>query len=163
MKYVKLTHRLFVPSDTIAIEFVDYDTNDEMFDMCAKVLLEENERRHEEYINKLESKLMIIQARRDQTESERNELVRRTPFFLRLGSKLYRHEIKKKLNLQLSDHRYQHALQLREINEMRENLEATVFEDYSALKRLLKEMGYSLTSELQKGNSSITIEVWHKQ
>lgn len=162
MKYVKLTHRLFEPLDTLAIEFVDYDTNDEAFDMCAKVLLEENERRHEEQINNLESKLMVIQARRDQTESERNELVRRTPFFLRLGSKLYRHEIEK-LNLQLSDHRYQHALQLREINEMRENLEARVFEDYSALKRLLKEMGYSLTSELQKGNSSIAIEVWHKQ
>lgn len=32
MKYVKLTHRLFEPLDTIAIEFVDYDTNDEMFD-----------------------------------------------------------------------------------------------------------------------------------
>lgn len=162
MKYVKLTHRLFVPDNTFAIEFVDFESDDEMFDKCANVLLEENERRHEEKINKLESKLMIIQARRDQTESERNELVRRTPFFLRLGSKLYRHEIEK-LNLQLSDHRYQHALHLRGINEMRENLEARVFEDYSALKRLLKEMGYSLTSELQKGNSSITVEVWQKE
>ena len=162
MKYVKLTHRLFEPLDTLAIEFVDYDTNDETFDMCATVLLEENERRHEEQINKLESKLMVIQARRDHTESERNELVRRTPFFLRLGSKLYRHEIEK-LNVQLSDHRYQHALQLREINEMRENLEARVFEDYSTLKRLLKDMGYTLSSESQKGDSSITVEVWHKQ
>ena len=162
MKYIKLTHRLFVPDDTIAIEFVDFESNDEVFDMCAKVLLEENERRHEEYINELESKLMIIQARRDQTESERNELVRRTPFFLRLGSKLYRHEIEK-LNLQLSDHRYQHALQLRGINEMRENLEARVFEDYSTLKRLLKEMGYTLSSESRKGGTSITVEVWHKQ
>lgn len=71
MKYVKLTHRLIVPDDTFAIEFVDYESNDEVFDMCAKVLLEENERRHEEYLNELESKLMIIQARRDQTESER--------------------------------------------------------------------------------------------
>ena len=162
MKYVKLTRRLFVPDDTIAIEFVDFESNDEVFDMRAKVLLEENERRHEEYINELESKLMIIQARRDQTESERNELVRRTPFFLRLGSKLYRHEIEK-LNLQLSDHRYQHALQLRGINEMRENLEARVFEDYSTIKRLLKEIGYTLSSESRKGGTSITVEVWHKQ
>lgn len=162
MKYVKLTRRLFVPDDTIAIEFVDFESNDEVFDMRAKVLLEENERRHEEYINELESKLMIIQARRDQTESERNELVRRTPFFLRLGSKLYRHEIEK-LNLQLSDHRYQHALQLRGINEMRENLEARVFEDYSTLKRLLKEIGYTLSSESRKGGTSITVEVRHKQ
>ena len=73
MKYVKLTHRLFVPDDTFAIEFVDYETDDETFDKCAKILLEENERRHEEKINKLESKLMITQARRDQTESDRNE------------------------------------------------------------------------------------------
>lgn len=47
MKYVKLTHRLFVPDDTFAIEFVDYETDDETFDKCAKILLEENERRHE--------------------------------------------------------------------------------------------------------------------
>lgn len=162
MKYVKLTHRLFVPDDTFAIEFVDYETDDETFDKCAKILSEENERRHEEQINKIKTMLIAIQDKCCQIEKERDELEGRTPFFLRLGSKLYRHEIEK-LNLQLSDHRYQHALHLRGINEMRENLEARVFEDYSALKRLLKEMGYSLTSELQKGNSSITVEVWQKE
>lgn len=41
MKYVKLTHRLVIPDDTFAIEFVDYESNDEMFDTCAKVLIEE--------------------------------------------------------------------------------------------------------------------------
>ena len=73
MKYVKLTRRLFVPDDTIAIEFVDFESNDEVFDMCAKVLLEENERRHEEYINELESKLMIIQAECCRIQIERDE------------------------------------------------------------------------------------------
>ena len=45
MKYVKLTHRLFVPPDKIAIEFVEFESNDETFDMRAKVLMEENEKR----------------------------------------------------------------------------------------------------------------------
>lgn len=41
MKYVKLTHRLFVPSDTIAIEFVEFDTDDEVFNQRATASLEE--------------------------------------------------------------------------------------------------------------------------
>ena len=58
MKYVKLTHRLFVPDDTFAIEFVDFESDDEMFDKCANVLLEENELRHEEKINKQSRSVM---------------------------------------------------------------------------------------------------------
>lgn len=87
MKYVKLTHRLFEPLDTIAIEFVDYDTNDEMFDTCAKVLIEENEHKHEKQINKIKTMLIAIQDKCCEIEKERDELEGRTPFFLRLGSK----------------------------------------------------------------------------
>lgn len=80
MKYVKLTHRLFVPPDTIAIEFVDYDTNDEMFNQCATVRLNANERKHEEQIDKIQSKLIAIQAKCCRIQIERDELVCRTPF-----------------------------------------------------------------------------------
>ena len=62
MMYVKLTHRLFVPSDTIAIEFVDYESNDKMFNQCATASLEENEKEREEQIDKIQSKLIAIQA-----------------------------------------------------------------------------------------------------
>lgn len=41
MKYVKLTHRLFVPPDTIAIEFVEFESNDEVFNQRATASLEE--------------------------------------------------------------------------------------------------------------------------
>ena len=162
MKYVKLTHRLFVPSDTIAIEFVDYDTNDETFDMCAKILLEENERKYEEQIDKLESTLSMIEAQCSQIQSEREELARRTPFFLRLGSKTYKRE-RRQLLAKLYIYRSHHIVRCRELDKLENDLEARTYEDYSALKRLLNEMGYSLSSESQKGESSITVEVWHKQ
>lgn len=162
MKYVKLTHRLFVPLDTIAIEFVDYDTNDEMFNQCAKVLLEENERRHEEQIDKLESKLIAIQAECCRIQKERDELVCRTPFFLRLGSKEYKNALNR-LNEQLFAQCEKHEMQCEELHKIQDDLEARTYDDYSALKRLLKEMGYSLSSESQKGESSITVEVWYKQ
>jgi len=162
MKYVKLTHRLFEPLDTIAIEFVDYDTNDEMFDTCAKVLIEENEHKHEKQINKIKTILIAIQDKCCEIEKERDELEGRTPFFLRLGSKTYKRE-RRKLLAKLYVLRYHHLMRCRELSEIEDDLEARTFEDYSTLKRLLKDMGYSLTSESQKGESSITIEVWHKQ
>lgn len=162
MKYVKLTHRLFEPLDTIAIEFVDYDTNDEMFDTCAKVLLEENERKYDEQIDKIQSKLIAIQAECCRIQIERDELEGRTPFFLRLGSKTYKRE-RRKLLAKLYVYHSHHIVRCRELDKIENDLEAGTFEDYSTLKRLLKDMGYSLTSESQKGNSSITIEVWHKQ
>lgn len=142
MKYVKLTHRLFEPLDTIAIEFVDYDTNDE--------------------INKIKTILIAIQDKCCEIEKERDELEGRTPFFLRLGSKTYKRE-RRKLLAKLYVLRYHHLMRCRELSEIEDDLEARTFEDYSTLKRLLKDMGYSLTSESQKGESSITIEVWHKQ
>ena len=162
MKYVKLTHRLFEPLDTIAIEFVDYDTNDEMFDTCAKVLLEENERKYDEQIDKIQSKLIAIQAECCRIQIERDELEGRTPFFLRLGSKTYKRE-RRKLLAKLYVYHSHHIVRCRELDKIENDLEARTFEDYSTLKRLLKDMGYTLSSESQKGESSITIEVWHKQ
>lgn len=162
MKYVKLTHRLFVPDDTFAIEFVDYETDDETFDKCAKILLEENERRHEEQINKIKTMLIAIQDKCCQIEKERDELEGRTPFFLRLGSKTYKRE-RRKLLAKLYVYHSHHIVRCRELDKIENDLEARTFEDYSTLKRLLKDMGYSLTSELQKGNSSITVEVWQKE
>lgn len=162
MKYVKLTHRLFEPLDTIAIEFVDYDTNDEMFDTCAKVLLEENERKYDEQIDKIQSKLIAIQAECCRIQIERDELEGRTPFFLRLGSKTYKRE-RRKLLAKLYVYHSHHIVRCRELDKIENDLEARTFEDYSTLKRLLKDMGYTLSSESQKGESSITVEVWHKQ
>lgn len=161
MKYVKLEHRLFVPEDTIAIEFVDYESNDEMFDKCAKLLIEENERRHEEQIKKIKTILIAIQAECCRIETERDELVRRTPFFLRIGSQQYKNKFEK-LSEQLSVQCQKHEVQCRELNKI-EDLEDRTFEDYSTLKRLLKEMGYTLSSESQKSGTSITVEVWHKE
>ena len=162
MKYVKLTHRLFVPPDTIAIEFVDFESNDEVFNQRATASLEENEKEREEQIDKIESKLIAIQAECCRIQIERDELVCRTPFFLRLGSKEYKNALNR-LNEQLSAQCEKHEMQCEELHKMQDDLEARTYDDYSALKRLLKEMGYTLSGESQKGNSSITIEVWHKQ
>ena len=162
MKYVKLTHRLFVPLDTIAIEFVDYDTNDEMFNQGATVMLNENERRHEEQVDKIHSKLIAIQAECCRIQIERDELVCRTPFFLRICSEEYKNALNR-LNEQLSAQCQKHEMQCEELHKIEDDLEARTYEDYSTLKRLLKEMGYSLSSASQKGESSITVEVWHKQ
>ena len=161
MKYVKLTHRLFVPSDTIAIEFVDYESNDEMFNQCATASLEENEKEREEQIDKIESKLIAIQAECCRIQIERDELIHRTPFFLRLGSKEYKSELNR-LNEQLSKQCQKHELQCQEKHKI-EHLEDRTYEAYSTLKILLKDMGYSLTSESQKSGTSITVEVWHKE
>lgn len=162
MKYVKLTHRLFVPDDTLAIEFVDYESNDEMFNQCATASLEENEKEREEQIDKIQSKLIAIQAECCRIQIERDKLVCRTPFFLRLCSKEYENAFNR-LNEQLSTQCQKHEMQCQELHKVRDDLEAQTYDDYSALKRLLKEMGYLLSSESQKGESSITIEVWHKQ
>ena len=162
MKYVKLTHRLFVPDDTFAIEFVDYETDDETFDTCAKVLIEENERKHEKQINKIKTMLIAIQDKCCEIEKERDELEGRTPFFLRIASKEYKSALNR-LNEQLSTQRQKHEMQCEELHKVRDDLEAQTYEDYSTLKHLLKDMGYTLSGESQKGDSSITVEVWHKQ
>lgn len=162
MKYVKLTHRLFVPSDTIAIEFVEFDTDDEVFNQRATASLEENEKRREKQIDKIQSKLIAIQAESCRIQIERDELMCRTPFFLRLGSKEYKNALNR-LNEQLSAQCQNHEMQCEELHKVRDDLEAQTYEDYSTLKHLLKDMGYTLSGESQKGNSSITIEVWHKQ
>lgn len=162
MKYVKLTHRLFVPDDTLAIEFVDYESNDEMFNQCATVMLNKNEKEREEQIDKIQSKLIAIQAECCRIQIERDKLVCRTPFFLRIASKEYKSALNR-LNEQLFAQREKHEMQCQELHEVQDELEARTFEDYSTLKQLLKDMGYLLSSESQKGNSSITIEVWHKQ
>lgn len=158
MKYVKLTHRLFVPPDTIAIEFVEFESNDETFDMRAKVLMEENEKEREKQIDKIQSKLIAMQAECCRIQIERDELVCRTPFFLRLGSKEYKNALNR-LNEQLSAQCQNHEMQCEELHKVRDDLEAQTYEDYSTLKHLLKDMGYTLSGESQKGNSSITIEV----
>ena len=162
MKYVKLTHRLFVPPDTIAIEFVEFESNDEVFNQRATASLEENEKEREEQIDKIESKLIAIQAECCRIQIERDELVCRTPFFLRLGSKEYKNALNR-LNEQLSAQCQKHEIKCQELHKVRDDQEAQTYEDYSTLKHLLKDMGYTLFSESQKGNSSITIEVWHKQ
>lgn len=162
MKYVKLTHRLFVPPDTIAIEFVEFDTDDEVFNQRATASLEENEKEREEQIDEIESKLIAIQAECCRIQIERDELVCRTPFFLRLGSKEYKNALNR-LNEQLSAQCQNHEMQCQELHKVRDDLESQTYEDYSTLKRLLKDMGYTLSSESQKGDSSITVEVWHKQ
>lgn len=162
MKYVKLTHRLFVPPDTIAIEFVDYESNDETFDQRATALLEENEKEREKQIDKIHAKLIALQAECCRIQIERDELVCRTPFFLRIASKEYKNALNR-LNEQLSIQCQKHEMQCQELHKVRDDLEARTYKDYSTLKYLLKDMGYALSSESQKGNSSITIEVWHKQ
>ena len=162
MKYVKLTHRLFVPPDTIAIEFVDFESNDEVFNQRATASLEENEKEREEQIDKIQSKLIVIQAKCCHIQIDRDELVCRTPFFLRLCSKEYKSALNR-LNEQLSAQCQKHEMQCQELHKVRDDLEAQTYEDYSTLKHLLKDMGYTLSGESQKGNSSITIEVWYKQ
>ena len=109
MKYVKLTHRLFVPPDTIAIEFVDFESNDEVFNQCATASLEENEKEREEQIDKIESKLIAIQAECCRIQIERDELVCRTPFFLRIASKEYKSALSR-LNEQLSAQCQKHEM-----------------------------------------------------
>ena len=150
-----------MPSDTIAIEFVDYESNDEMFNQRATASLEENEKEREEQIDKIESKLIAIQAECCRIQIERDKLVCRTPFFLRVASKEYKSALNR-LNEQLSKQCQKHELQCQEKHKI-EDLEDRTYEDYSTLKHLLKDMGYTLSGESQKGNSSITIEVWYKQ
>lgn len=55
MKYVKLEHRLHVPFGTIAIEFVNYDTNDNNFKEKAEIELNNNLKAHKKEINKLKN------------------------------------------------------------------------------------------------------------
>lgn len=143
MKYVKLTHRLFAPLDTIAIEFVDYDTNDEMFNQCATLMLNENERRYKEQVDKIQSKLIAIQAECCRIQIEHDELVCRTPFFLRICSEEYKNALNR-LNEQLFAQCEKHEMQCEELHKLENDLEARTFEDYSALKRLLKDMGYTI-------------------
>lgn len=162
MKYVKLEHRLFVPEDTIAIDFVDYESNDEVFNQRAAALLEEDEKECEDRVNKLTSKLIAIQSDLTNTIRVRDELVRTTPFLRRLLSKEYRNKTNE-LRTILSEHSHRHELKLRELHEVRQSLEDRVWEHYSTLKHLLNDTGYTLSSASQKGESSITIEVWHKQ
>ena len=151
-----------MPSDTIAIEFVNFESNDETFDQRATASLEENEKEREEQIDKIESKLIAIQAECCRIQIERDKLVCRTPFFLRVASKEYKSALNR-LNEQLSAQCQKHEIKCQELHKVRDDLEAQTYEDYSTLKQLLKDMGYTLSGESQKGNSSITIEVWHKQ
>lgn len=133
-----------------------------MFNQCATASLEENEKEREEQIDKIQSKLIAIQAKCCHIQIERDELVCRTPFFLRIASKEYKNKFEK-LNEQLSAQCQKHEIKCQELHKVQDDLEAQTFEDYSTLNQLLKGMGYTLSSASQNGESSITVEVWHKQ
>lgn len=133
-----------------------------MFNQCATASLEENEKEREEQIDKIQSKLIAIQAECCRIETKRDELVQRTPFFLRIGSQQYKIKFEK-LNEQLSAQRQKHEVQCEKLHGIEDDLEGRIFKDYTKLKRLLKEMGYTLSSESQKSGTSITVEVWHKE
>lgn len=161
MKYVKLEHRLHIPFDTIAIEFVNYETNDNDFEQKAKIELENNRNEHKKEIYLLTNQACSKKLKCEEIKKEKNKLYNNTSFLKRIFSKEYKNKVKK-LNTLYYKNNEESAKLSNKVRELEYDFETQATTDYYSLKNLLKKSGYSLNSTSPMAGTSITIEVWHK-
>ena len=161
MKYVKLEHRLHIPFGTIAIEFINYDTNDNEFKQKAEIELKNNHNEHNEKINQLKNQAHAEQLKREKTKKERDDLYTNTSFFNRIFSKKYKNKAN---NLRTLYYKYneESAKLSKKAQKLEYDFEDQTRTDYYSLIDLLKESGYSLSNTSTMAETSINIEVWHK-
>lgn len=162
MKYVKLEHRLHVPFDTVAIEFINYDTNDNEFKQKAEIELDNNRNEHNKKINHLKNQAHAEELKREKIKKERNELYKNTSFFNRIFSKEYKNKANELCTLYYK-HNEEHAKLLNKVYKLEHDFENKASTDYYSLIDLLKKSGYSLNSTSPLAKTFITIEVWHKE
>lgn len=161
MKYVKLEHRLHVPFGTIAIEFVNYETNDNNFEQKAENILNNNYNKHKKEVNILKNQAHNEQLKCEELQKEFEELRKITSLFKRIFSKEYKNK-SNELNRLYYNHNEKHAKLNKEVYKLEHDFEEQARIDYYSLKNLLKKSGYSLHNTSPMANTSITIEVWHK-
>ena len=161
MKYVKLKHRLHVPFDTIAIEFVDYDTNDNDFKEKAEIELNNNLKEHKKEINKLKNQACSKALKCEEIKKKKNELYHNTSFLKRIFSKEYKNKANKLRTLYYK-YNEESAKLSKKAQKLEYDFEDQATTDYFSLRDLLKESGYSLNNTSRMPETSITIEVWHK-
>lgn len=140
MKYVKLEHRLYVPFDMFAIEFVNYETNDVNFEHEAKTKLRNNRHKHEDKINNLQNKAHNEQLKCEEIQKEREELRNNTSLFKRIFSKEYKNK-SNELRTLYYKHNEEHAKLLNEVYKLEHDFEEQARTDYYSLKNLLKKSG----------------------
>ena len=161
MKYVKLEHRLHIPFSTVAIEFINYDTNDNEFKEKAEIELKNNHNKHKKEIYLLTNQACSNELKCEEIKKEKNKLYNNTSLFKRIFSKEYKNKIKK-LNTLYYKFNEESAKLSNKVRELEYDFETQAVTDYYSLKKLLKESNYSLNNTNRMGETSITIEVWHK-
>jgi hypothetical protein len=161
MKYVKLEHRLHIPFGTIAIEFINYNTNDNEFKQKAEIELKNNHNEHKKEIYLLTNQACSKELKCEEIKKERNELYKNTSFFNRIFSKEYKNKIKK-LNTLYYKYNEESAKLSKKAQKLEYDFEDQTRTDYYSLIDLLKESGYSLSNTSTMAETSINIEVWHK-
>lgn len=162
MKYVKLEHRLYIPFGTVAIEFVNYDTNDNEFKKKAEIELDNNRNEPDEKINHLKNQAHAEELKREKIKKERNELYKNTSFFNRIFSKEYKNKANELRTLYYK-HNEEHAKLLNKVYNLEHDFENEASTDYYSLRDLLKKSGYTLNNTSPMAETSITIEIWHKK
>jgi hypothetical protein len=161
MKYVKLEHRLHVPFGTIAIEFVNYDTNDNNFKEKAEIELNNNLKAHKKEINKLKNQACSKALKCEEIKKQKNELYHNTSFLKRIFSKEYKNK-SNKLRTLYYKYNEESAKLNKKAKKLEYDFEDQATTDYYSPRELLKETGYSLNNTSRMGETSITIEIWHK-
>lgn len=161
MKYVKLEHRLHVPFGTIAIEFINYNTNDNDFKKKAEIELDKNRKKHQKEINKLTNQACSKKLKCEEIKKEKNKLYNNTSLYKRIFSKEYKNKIKK-LNTLYYKYNEESANIANKVRKLEYDFEDQAITDYYSLRDLLKESGYSLNNTSPMAETSITVEVWHK-
>lgn len=159
MKYVTLEHRQSLPYGTIGCTYVDFDTNDNVFENEAYEL------RHQRYLKQNEAKNQIIEEINqvvEQTKEIKNkldELRLNTSVLKQLSSKDYKAS-RNYLRKQFQDCQMRH-LKLRKEAEQLADRVVSPFDEYYDLKTLLKEQGYVLVNKTTDDRYTTT-EIWHK-
>ena len=161
MKYVKLEHRLHIPFATIAIEFVNYETNENDFEQKAEQALNNNYNKHKKEVNILKNQAHNEQSKCEEIEKQKESLRNNTSLFKRIFSKEYKNK-SNELHTLYYKHNEEHAKLLNEVYKLEHDFEEQARTDYYSLKNLLKKSGYSLHNTSPMTGTSITIEVWHK-
>lgn len=161
IKYVKLEHRLHVPFGTIAIEFVNYDTNDNEFKEKAEIELNNNRKEHKKEINKLKNQACSKTLKCEEIKKEKNKLYHNTSLLKRIFSKEYKNKVNELRTLYYK-YNEESAKLSKKAQELKYDFEDQANTDYFNLIDLLKESGYSLNNTSRMGDISITTEVWHK-
>lgn len=162
MKYVKLEHRLHIPFATLAIEFVNYETNDNDFEQKAQIELNNNYNKHKKEVNILKNQAHNEQLKCEEIQKKREELSNNTSLFKRIFSKEYKNK-SNELRTLYYKHNEEHAKLLNKVYNLEHDFENEASTDYYSLRDLLKKSGYTLNNTSPMAETSITIEVWHKK